>query len=783
MPMSTSPRPTPDDPGSAPLSPPPAWLSRVAGAHVTAARVRLGRQGLVYQVWMEGSGRLAVSLPLDPADLGPRWHRVKVKAFGEVGSVQSTAARIASERRDPSSTMERDARRHACVLDFLNRGSMRPGASPARGHPPLLEILSVLGRGSIDLPEHWTVSQDSFVITARRFIALLVRQDVRALMDPLPADAPAEEDWLRVLSAAVNGDIEGLRRLASQSPLPGQDTPMATFCGTVLEDAGFHDAALTLLDDDREQLTPSKRCDRCLELAQILLRLGDTERAHGLLREAILTAGDDPRRVLLACQGLLRAGAVDDAFDVLSEAVPRMDADPDLSLLLARLQHVAGQVDAAHATLRRVERLDPGRRDVARERGALAMTQLRLEDARTILGEVCAATPSDWVAGTWLTEAHLRLGDTESARRTLKEARSVHDSPIHTLLQCAMDDGGQLAKNEELDELLRQWSEPWSVRDVADSKDPYPARARIFSILSSFRGSRGESLTRVSAQANGPTGVRPVPTERRDRRSESRLASADAIKAITTRPLDEVLQTFDRIIEQYPDSPHPWCYRGELHLWLGSTQAALDDFDAALLRDKARWAYIGRAAIHLLAGRREQGLAEIEACRRSFEAVPSATTHIYLGESDRKAGRLDAALRELRESVRVKPGRVSGWINLALTHHARGDHHRAAELSRRVARIAPRLVRDAARATELSDRVEATGWIPSREHIVPVFEHALVMMRGNRSSHTVTYFDHDGVFRLVRDASSWARRLPALRLPVWEEARRRALSGAHHDAA
>src|SRR5690606_14474058 len=100
---------------------------------------------------------------------------------------------------------------------------------------------------------------------------------------------------------------------------------------------------------------------------------------------------------------------------------------------------------------------------------------------------------------------------------------------------------------------------------------------------------------------------------------------------------------------------------------------ALADFDAAMERMTARWAFIGRAAVHLLEGRRDEGLAQIELCRRSFESVPSATTHIYLGESERRAGNYAEAIEHLAESVRARPSRLSGWITLCLAHTANDD--------------------------------------------------------------------------------------------------------------
>ena len=92
-------------------------------------------------------------------------------------------------------------------------------------------------------------------------------------------------------------------------------------------------------------------------------------------------------------------------------------------------------------------------------------------------------------------------------------------------------------------------------------------------------------------------------------------------------------------------------------------------------------------------------------------------------------------------------------------------------------RVAPRLMRDAALAAGLEVPPSTAPWVPSDEQLAPLLEQSLVMMRGNRSSHTVTYFDRDGVFRQARDAESWVRHLAGLRLPVWEEARRRALDG------
>ena len=282
-------RPPPrEDPGSAPLEPAPAWLSRIADAPVAVARVRLGR-GLVYQVRTENDGRFALSVPLNPTRRGLWWDRAKLKVFGDRDPVPPYLARIAAERRDPASTMERDAFRHAIVLDLLMGGSLYQTTTAFADLAPLQEILSTLSRGSISPPPRWTDSDDPFVVAARAFIDLLVRGDLLTLLDPLPPAVATDRggEWLQVLSATVNGDIAGLQKLAAMDPLPGQGTPLSSFCGNVFKNTGFIESALRLLEEGR-QPTPSRRCERCIELAQLLLRLGQRTRAHGFLREATL---------------------------------------------------------------------------------------------------------------------------------------------------------------------------------------------------------------------------------------------------------------------------------------------------------------------------------------------------------------------------------------------------------------------------------------------------------------------------------------------------------------
>ena len=80
---------------------------------------------------------------------------------------------------------------------------------------------------------------------------------------------------------------------------------------------------------------------------------------------------------------------------------------------------------------------------------------------------------------------------------------------------------------------------------------------------------------------------------------------------------------------------------------------------------------------------------------------------------------------------------------------------------------------DAARALELTRGQTRAPWSPRYEDMVELFEKSLELMRGNRSSHTMTYFDADGRFRQVRDAGQWKIKAGRLRSHLWDETKRR----------
>ncbi|MDC0748572.1 hypothetical protein [Polyangium mundeleinium] len=216
--------------------------------------------------------------------------------------------------------------------------------------------------------------------------------------------------------------------------------------------------------------------------------------------------------------------------------------------------------------------------------------------------------------------------------------------------------------------------------------------------------------------------------------------------SIRSRSPAEVLGEFDAILRDHPPSHHPHAYRGELLLWLGRVDEAEENFRRGLaLQPRARWLHIGMGAVHVLRGEHAEALACFQRSIDCAPAVVGPTLYGVRGEAHRLRGDLPAAVEDLARTCRDTPSRVSAWVNLWLVEDALGhaEAHDAAwkELTRR----APWLLADAAE--------EALGLaLPAVEDNHArraTLEHALRMLRGNRSSSCVTYFTRDGELRTV----------------------------------
>ena len=250
-----------------------------------------------------------------------------------------------------------------------------------------------------------------------------------------------------------------------------------------------------------------------------------------------------------------------------------------------------------------------------------------------------------------------------------------------------------------------------------------------------------------------------------------RVPSKRTLWLLAGRGKQAALDAIARVHERYADSPEPWCYHGEIHLYLGEYVEARRAFDTALsIYKRTRWAFIGLAAVELLEGRPDVAIATL---RRGSEMAPGVgpTTYVYRGEALLRLGRLDEAIADLEHATRSSPSRVGAWIDLALARDQKGDGHAFAEVFERLRQQAPDLLAEAAREQGLS----ALHPPADRAAMRALFEHLLVMLRGNRSSTCVTWFTRAGALRVVPatfqlDENYVRRELGALRSIVEKHA-------------
>jgi len=250
-------------------------------------------------------------------------------------------------------------------------------------------------------------------------------------------------------------------------------------------------------------------------------------------------------------------------------------------------------------------------------------------------------------------------------------------------------------------------------------------------------------------------------------------ARAEAKRALWRVVVDDESSTraaLERVISRYPGRAEPHLYAGELRLWCGDWPAARRAFEEAIRCDPhARWAHIGLGAAAL-------GEGDARSALRIFDlgelraGGPGPTLYVYRGEARRRFGDLVGARQDLETACRRNPTRVAAWMLLALTAFDQGDPALAATAAGRALADAPGLLADAANEEGIS--LPAPGAPPGEGLARPLFERALAMMRGNRSSNYVTYFLADGRMRVSRHPAAPASGVDPLIVRAQAEVRR-----------
>lgn len=720
------------------VDPNAAWLRAIAG-QTAAARCTLRRGRLLMQLDLGAEAPIALEL------ISSR-ERARLRAAPGRPAAAEAARRADRLTPEHAAELAHFARRARWLLAVLS------GEGPAGDYLPSSEEQQLL--------------QAAAALNSIRAV-----RDVCRARDRLPAILSAKYPEIELLLAFIEGRwpeifaegaFEGARGLRPLL-LAFQDVPrfvdrdapalveaeLAPLIGLALKKAGQLEAAIGFLELGAGAVDRSACAELRAQMMDCLHVLGRDAEATALGRSAILLDEENDDLLTRVAARLARGGAIADAVACLARRCDREPPCLPALLQLAELHLWGGEVARADALLSRADQLSPGSATVERLRGI----SLALSGAQDAAIEHFLAArglePSDRESATWLAELHLRRGDLDAAQRWLDEARAAAQNPAHIILQAVLGRPGGAQHDRELLALLRHLGEELRPEDWAE---PEAARQSALRLLAGFGGSRGEVLVRRLKQRGassepGELGVVRAPAD--DESLASREAAADALRRIVELAPEAVLQQLDELSERFAASPHPLCYRGELCLWLGRYDEALRCFDEALERRPARWAYVGKAAVAVLTGDQQAALSHIAECRARFEDVPGATTLVYLGESYRLVGEHARARELLSEAVRVKPGRVAAWINLALVAEQMGDVEAADALGERVERSVPRLLWTASKAISVAE------WPVLPAHRSAVYQQALVMMRGNRSSHTITYFDGQGRLRVARDALAW----------------------------
>jgi tetratricopeptide (TPR) repeat protein len=446
---------------------------------------------------------------------------------------------------------------------------------------------------------------------------------------------------------------------------------------------------------------------------------------------------------------MLRVGAYDVAEQTLREQLERHPDGIEWCLQLAAVLLRRGQLAQADALGERAIARVPEHAGGHVVRGAVAVLSGAHHDALAHLDRALELDPQQQEALLWHAEASLKLGEARTANRDLFAA-AFDDTAVWQLLfalvRSALDPSkalhGPLAFFHRA--LLRD-VHPTEVHEPAFASDD-ATRALLWQTLARFSGSRASPFSMFDAAGRLVPADELASTQVRATRWQHRLL---------TTPVEQVLDGFVDLAQRYPDSPHPHTYTAEIELWLGNYETAWQLTDDMWQRTRTRWAYIGSGAALGLLGRFDEALERWEIGRQTFETfLPQEATYCYRGEVYRLLGRFDDARSDLEQAATSNPTRVGAYINLALVYLEHGDNAALEQALAWIAARAPLLVWEASRAAGVTPSIHVDRNAPAR-----VLEHALRLMRGNRSSVMHTFVDDRGRLRVTPDEqlSIWQR--------------------------
>ena len=201
----------------------------------------------------------------------------------------------------------------------------------------------------------------------------------------------------------------------------------------------------------------------------------------------------------------------------------------------------------------------------------------------------------------------------------------------------------------------------------------------------------------------------------------------------------KVLQDLHAYIDKYPNDPRVYTHTGEIYLWLGDYEKAIQYCRQSIGKKfNTVWAWIGLGAAQAFQGMPQQGLDSFQE-GADITGGEGPSVFVYRGEIHRKQGRRQQAITDLQKAIQHKPQRLSGWINRVLVDAEAGDKDPAQILGAAIRKTNPSLWWSACRQI-LTDPMKLSD-------ADLVLESILDLMRGNRSSQIITYVLADGTLR------------------------------------
>jgi len=225
-------------------------------------------------------------------------------------------------------------------------------------------------------------------------------------------------------------------------------------------------------------------------------------------------------------------------------------------------------------------------------------------------------------------------------------------------------------------------------------------------------------------------------------------ARVDIVKVqhdIFYKKYETVRENLAKSAIEHPDVPYPNTYRAELALWYGDYEAAEKEFSHLWATTTTRWAYVGSGAAMILQGRYEEGLERFEDAFRVYSVyIAGEATLGYRGEAHMCLNNYPQALLDLEKAIELRPLRLGSRVSLALLYTKMGRPNDASEMIKLVIKHCPQLFWEAHLALGWKPQV-----LPEKNKLEPVLIKCLELLRGNRSTHLVTFFDSAGEWNRI----------------------------------